>query len=60
MNEVLAVVVALALLAVVVVVGVLAAGGRFRGEVRGPGGMGASVEGERRSGVRLKDIRGRN
>lgn len=61
MDQVLGALAVVAVLAAVVVVAVLAARGRFRGEVRGPGGVGASVEGERRSGLRLKRVRaGRN
>jgi hypothetical protein len=56
-NEVVAGVVVVIVLAVVVVVAVLASRGRFRGEVRGPGGLGTSVEGERARGARLRKVR---
>lgn len=42
MNEVVAGVVVIALLALVLIVGVLASKGRFRGSVHGPGGAPAS------------------
>lgn len=57
MDEVVAGVVMIAVLALVVIVGVLASKGRFRGSLQGPGGVGASVEGERASGVRLRKVR---
>lgn len=62
MDQVVAGVVVIALLGAVVVVAVAASRGGFRGDVRGPGGVGASVEGERaRQGVRIRRVRaGRN
>ncbi len=57
MDQALAGVVLVATLAVVVVVGVLASRGRFRGGVRGPGGVEATIEGERSRGVRLRRVR---
>jgi len=48
-------------LAAVVVFGIMRARGRFRGEIHGPGGTRASVEGGAPKGLRLRGIKaGRN
>lgn len=53
MNPVLGGVIVTGVLAVVIVVAVVG----FRGELRGPGGTGATVAGERSRGVRLRRVR---
>jgi hypothetical protein len=56
-NPVLGGVIVTGVLAVVIVVAVVASRGGFRGELRGPGGTGATVAGERSRGVRLRRVR---
>jgi hypothetical protein len=57
MDPTMAVVVVVAILVVVVVVGLARSRGWFRGEVHGPAGTRASVEGGPPTGVRARRIR---
>ena len=57
MNSVLAGVIVTGVLALVIAIAVVASRGGFRGELRGPGGTGAAVAGERSRGVRLRRVR---